>query len=141
MHDEVAPMTYAEGLASSLPLRDDKTESDLISLVDIVITGVETGWIHFMVHEYDIEADGTTKPWAILTPLASAGKNKNGLDYAAKALYHQVVRRGVVAYLEDRLARGMSESEAAKMVDGSYTDAVVADSILQFILYGEEVYG
>lgn len=129
-------LTYAEALATRLPVRDDAADSDLISLVDIVITGVETPFVHFGMLFYDPDADGLTKPWVTLVGLPDAGKGPIQVD-----LYASTVRAAVRNYLTDRLAHGMMADEAAKMVDGSYTDALVADSILQYALYGEEVYG
>ena len=130
----MADLTYAEGLAASLPVKDETSESDLISLVDIVITGVETPWHHFGLLSYKPEADGVEVPWATITPLSDSGA-PNACD-----LYASTIREAVTAYLQARLDSGMAPAEAAKMVDGSYTDAVVADSILQFALYGEEIY-
>lgn len=147
MPSEQKDLTYAEGLAASLPVRDDDSESDLISLVDIVITGIETPWsgLHFQVKDYDFEASGETlrEAWAEIVGLPSAYTEeqlKSGNEPGRVTLFHETVRSGVVRYLQDRLNRGMAPSDVAKMIDGSYTDAVVADSILQFCLYGEEVF-
>lgn len=130
------PKTMGQYIAADLPERDDDSESDLISLVDIVITGVETPWRHFWVEGYDPEADGKIKAWAKLLPLKDAADPLPD----AVLLTSETVRKAVAAYLDSRLEAGMRHSEATRLVDGSYTDAVIADSILQFALYGEEVY-
>lgn len=128
-------------LASVLPVCDDPEGpgSDLISLCDIVITGVETGWSHFLVEAYDYKADGITKPWAILHP--EKGAEDPGKTIEPVALTADVVRKAVEAYIDTRLQAGMSPADAAQLVDGSWTDAPIADSILQFAIYGEEVFG
>lgn len=137
--------TAGELIAADLPVCDEDAESDLISLCDIVITGVETGWKHFWVEGYTPEADGVLRPWATLKPLEGAVVGAGGHDVVEGvlpvALTADVVRKAVAAYMDKRLEGGMSLSEATNLVDGSYTDAVIADSILQFALYGEEVYG
>lgn len=126
-------------LASILPVCDKEAESDYISLCDIVITGVETGWSHFVVEGYNPDAEGSeTNPWAILHPLPRDW-DADAVPSSVK-LSAQVIRDAVEAYIDTRIAGGMSISEAAKMVDGSYTDAVIADSILQFAIYHEDVY-
>lgn len=129
-------LTYAEGLAKSLPIKDDNNESDLISLVDIVITGIEVPWTHFGILSYKPDADGVETPWATLVALPGAA-----LGEIQRDLYANTVREAVQNYLQDRLNAGMDVLEAAKMIDGSYTDALVADSILQFAIYGKEIYG
>lgn len=121
----------------------DVIGTDLISLCDIVVTGIEVPaeWNHFRVHKYDPKADGIHQSWGVLGPLQSAGKWKpDGSKIHPIELWARVVRKAVYDYLLDRLNRGMDLSEARLMVNGSYTDAVVADSILQFALYGQEVY-
>lgn len=127
--------TIGEAIAESLPVRDDDCDSDLISLVDIVITGIETGWTHFWVHNYDAEADGVEKPWAEIHDFEQATMPRNPVK-----LYADTVREAVAKYIDTRISAGMAYPEAAKLVDGSYTDAVISDSILQFALYGEEIY-
>ncbi len=136
-HGATQSQSMARGVAAGLLERDDDSESDLISLVDIVITGIETDWQHFRVRKYDPDADGSADhPWAIIERLSSAGMPRTHV-----ALDAVTMRAAVELYLVDRLEHGMSLDEACHMVDGSYTDAVVADSILQFALYGEEVFG
>lgn len=128
-------LTYAEGLAKRLPVTDPESNSDFISLADIVVTGVETPWTHFGVLFYDHTADGVSRPWVTLVGLAEAGLGPIQCD-----MYASTVRKAVQSYLQDRLDHGMDVIEAARMIDGSYTDALVADSILQFAIYGKEVF-
>lgn len=128
----------AEALASSLPVCED--DSDLISLCDLVITGIETEWTHWFVRKYDYKATGAPvdgEEWAILEALPSARQEPPNKHIA---LNQETVREAVKGWLSMRLNGGMSFADCQKMIDGSYTDAVVADSILQFALYGEEVY-
>lgn len=136
-------LTYAEGLAASLPTCTDyEVEgSDLMSLCDIVVVGVETEWEHFGVSNYQPNNDGSpAHPWAILHVLPSGLPCKPGFGADAH-LTEATMRRAVKEYLQSRLTGGMSPVEAARLVDGSYTDAEIADSILQFAIYGEEVFG
>jgi hypothetical protein len=130
----------ASVITDELPVCEE--DSDLISLCDIVVTGIEhEEWTHFWIHKYDPKADGVKKAWAVLRPLPSAGEFKpNGERIQSVVLYARDVRRAVYDYLLSRLNGGMDPAGARQLVDGSYTDTVVADSILQFALYGEEVY-
>lgn len=132
----------ASVITDSLPSCDDSEEgSDLISLCDIVVTGIESGWTHFWIRLYDPKQNGIEKPWAVLGPLPSAGDTKpDGTKIIPVELYSAVVRKATYEYLLNRLNGGMPLEEAKLLVDGSYTDAVIADSILQFALYGMEVY-
>ena len=127
----------AKDLADSLPvcgdLDDNGDEVELISLCDIVVTGIETGWSHFWVRKYD--PDNLDMEWAIVAPLRSAGKGSKPI-----LLNEARMRLAVQAYIQSRLDRGMTLAEVTKLVDGVYTDAVVADSILQFAIYQEEVF-
>jgi len=125
----------AQALAASLPVKDDDCKSDWISLVDLAVVGIEISQAHFRVQHYNPDADGLNEPWAILLPLDSS--RQSGLP---KAIYASTVRNAAAAYLDSRLRTGLSLGEARKLIDGSYTDAEVAGSILQFALYGEEVY-
>lgn len=135
-------------IADELPVCEDLDdefgmESDLISLRDIVVTAIDTGIDshHWWIHKYDPRADGVINGWAVLAPLPSAGDFKpDGRHIRPVELYAPTVREGVYLYLLDRLNKGMDLSEARRMVDGSYTDVVVADSIIQFVLYGQEVF-
>lgn len=131
------PKTVGQLLAADLPVKDDEeTGSDLISLCDIVITGIETGWQHFWVHDYDPHADGIETPWAVLTPLIEeASEPEKSVPLTA-----ETVRKAVEVYVDRHIDRGTPLEETRKLMDGSYTDAVIADSILQIALYGEEVY-
>lgn len=142
------PDPRATAIADSLPVTDaaaDYREGDKerIPLQDIVVTAIEHHeFNHFRVRKYDPDADGVEREWAIVEGLPSAyvmqghlPKNRGRLLDAAS------VRKGVELYLDDRLSKGMPEEEAQKMVDGVYTDVLVCDSIVQFILYGEEVFG
>lgn len=144
-------------IADSLPTCGE--DSDLISLCDIVITGIETDWTHFWVHKYDPDANGGSSSWGVLAPLPSAGRRRTtphvahegcdegetcgnfGYPYEPVELFAPVVRRAVWLYLKSRLEGGLGLDEARQLVDGSYTDAEIADSILQFALYGQEIYG
>jgi hypothetical protein len=129
------PKTVGELLAADLPVTDEDSASDLISLQDIVITGIETGWTHFWVSQYDFEAPGTDdQPWAILRPLADAGAGD------VTPLTAAVVRDAVTRYADKHIDRGTPLEEVRKLLDGSYTDAVIADSILQIAVYGQELY-
>lgn len=131
----------ASVITDSLPSKDPGADSDLISLCDIVVTGIETEWRHWFLHKYDPDADGIAVGWAVLGPLPSAGDSKpDGSTIRPVELYESTVRKAVYEYLLSRLNRGLDLSEARQLVDGSYTDAVIADSILQFALYGQEVY-
>lgn len=134
----------ASVITDELPVcgdEDSEEDSDLISLCDIVVTAIETDWTHWWVHKYDPRADGVINGWAVLAPLPSAGDFKpDGSTIRPVELFAPTVRKGTYLYLLDRLNKGMDLSEARRMVDGSYTDAMVADSIIQYILYGEEVY-
>lgn len=123
----------AQELADRLPVLDDHND-DLIPLRDIVVTGVETGWsLHFWVRKYDPESEGD---WAILQALPSAGVGRKSV-----VLNETTVRAATAAYVDSRIQAGMPLDEAAKLIDGVYTDAEIADAILQFALYGEVVYG
>lgn len=114
---------------------------DLISLCDIVITGCETGLKSFIVEGYKPDGDGISVPWATLRPEQGASNGSPVQPYKPVQLYARTVRQAVQDYIDTRLQAGMSEEEATKLVDGSYTDAAIADSILQFAIYGEEVFG
>lgn len=128
-------------LASILPGCDREVESEYISLCDIVVTAVEHNeWVHFSVTAYNPEADGVIEPWAVIWPLKDSG-DPLVFRESGCAMWDKTVRDAVELYLDRRIASGMPIVDAARMVDGSYTDAVVADSILQFALYGEEIYG
>ena len=131
--------TIGEYIADDLPVKDDLCDSDLISLVDIVVTGIETPWTHFRVEGYDPEADGVIKAWARLYPLPESA-DASGLLCNPALLTAESVRKAVAAYMDSRIAGGIGLEEARKLVDGSYTDAVIADSILQWALYGEDVF-
>lgn len=138
--------TVGQYLAAGLKARDDACESDLIALADIVVTGVETGWLHFWVDNYRPEAAGTPDaPWCTLRPLQGKVVGAGGVDVAEGVqpvtLTEEVVRNAVTVYVDSRVEGGMGLEEARRLVDGSYTDAVIADSILQFAIYGEELYG
>jgi hypothetical protein len=126
---------FAKELVDKLPVCDFECESDYISLCDIVPTGIETPWTFFLVKTYNPESRTSNPPWATIVGLADSpcpGKEV--------VLDEQTVRAATLAYLRSRLDAGMPEEEAAKLVDGSYTDAEIADAILQFALYGEVVY-
>jgi hypothetical protein len=138
-----AQISFADGLAAALPTCGDAPEGmpDYISLCDIVATGVEHHeFTHFTVSEYDPDADGVNKPWGVLIPLGSAGPRDDGYEYQPRVLWADSVRRAVSAYVADRLSRGMDTLDVTALVDGSYTDVIVADSVLQFLLYGKEIY-
>jgi hypothetical protein len=141
-------MTVGELLAADLPARDDESESDLISLVDIVITGIEAvPWVHFIVDDYnpDASGEGPDNAWAILNPLEAA-QPPEGIQgtieprFEAVYLTTDTVRKAVAAYADARIDGGMALEAVRNLMDGSYTDAVVADSVLQFAIYGEEVF-
>lgn len=138
---------WADRLAGSLPTCEptppnpldndedlDPDEGNLISLCDIVVTAIDCDLHHFKVTEYDSSAGGIDRPWATLWPL------REGSGWRPIQLTAFVMRKAVYDYLISRLNRGMAREEVAKMVDGSYTDELVADCILQFALYGGEVY-
>lgn len=132
----------AEALASSLPVCDDDDEEggDVISLCDLVITGIETGWTHWWTRKYNFQATGAPvdgEEWAIIEALPSAKMDPPNKHIA---LNQVTVRTAVQGWLEKRLNGGMKFADAQKLIDGSYTDAVIADAILQFALYGEEIY-
>lgn len=127
----------AADMAAQLPVvADDDADDEMISLADIAVTGIEHHeWLHFWTKDYTPDADGVKVPWATIWPLKDSGKDE------PVALNETTMRKAVELYLDNRLKAGMRFADAAMMVDGVYTDAVVADSILQFALYGEEVYG
>jgi len=130
----------AYDLAAQLPVVGDLEGEELISLGDIVVTGIETDWIHFWVKDYAPFADGVVTPWATIWPLKDSAGEDGKLPEPV-TLDENTVRKAVELYIDSRLSKGMEPGEVARLVDGSYTDAVVADSILQFALYGSEVYG
>lgn len=134
--------TFGESIAATLPALDDEFESDLMPLGDIVVTGVElVPWVHFLVQDYQPDAHGTADdPWATLVPLAAAQPPTGQVQFKPVDLTISTVRAAVAAYLDSRIDRGMPKHEAIKLVDGSYTDAEIADSILQFALYGKEIF-
>jgi hypothetical protein len=136
-------MTVGELLAADLPARDDESESDLISLVDIVITGIEAvPWVHFIVDDYnpDASGEGPDNAWGVLIPLPESANENDALANPV-FLTTDTVRKAVAAYADARIDGGMGLNAVRNLMDGSYTDAVVADSILQFAIYGEEVFG
>lgn len=106
---------------------------DLISLCDIVITAMESEWTHWRTRFYEPKNSGVgNDPWAII----------ERLDKKAPPIFltQQVVRQAVEDYAYSRLVRGMAWDQVQMLVDGSYTDAPIADSIIQFAVYKEEVY-
>jgi hypothetical protein len=106
-----------------------------MSLVSFVIAGLEVDCCpHFRVRKYDPGADGVRKSWAVLAPLYDSGVKK------PVELWAETVRLAVATYLESRLNGGLALEEAHKLVDGTYTDVIVVDSVLQFALYGKQVY-
>jgi hypothetical protein len=108
----------------------------MISLVDIVSTGIEHHeWRHFTLHRYAPNADGVKESWATIGQLPSFATDPLQITLTA-----DVIRKAVELYIDSRLAAGLPLLEAARLIDGSYTDVAIADSILQFALYGEEVY-
>lgn len=141
------PKTVGQLLAAALPVRDDEANSDLISLVDIVITGIEAvPWCHFKVIDYNHEASGEEPEhasWGTIIGLEAAYTQEqldSGLEPGSVVLWEGTVREAVAAYVDSRIDAGMGFEEAQRLVDGSYTDAAVADSILQFLLYREVVF-
>lgn len=117
---------------------DSDSKSDLISLCDIVITAMDHNeFTHFRTRFYEPKNTGQKgSPWAIVEALPSSGAVRRPvfLDLAS-------IRKAVEDYAYSRLSRGMDWKEVQRLVDGSYTDLQVADSIVQFAIYGEEVYG
>lgn len=142
------PVTGEESL-SERQTSPDFGEEERIDLESIVVTAIEHHeFNHFRVRKYDPDADGVEREWAVIQGLPSAFTDLQWATRDAKqpwppfvVLDSVTVRKGVEAYLNDRLSKGMDEAEARKMVDGVYTDVVVCDSIIQFALYGEEVFG
>lgn len=142
----------AKAIADSLPVVESEEdevrrvvdgERERIPLQDIVITAIEHHeFNHFRVRKYDPDADGVTKgrEWAIVEGLEAAYA-AGAARPSATLLNARTVRQAVEDYLNDRLTKGMSEDDARMMVDGVYTDVIVCDSIVQFALYGEEVFG
>lgn len=137
----------ATAIADSLPVSASEpagAEADegeeRIPLADIVVTAIEHNeFSHFRVRKYNPDADGLTSEWAIVE--AHPTGLAEGQVRTAVVLDATAVRKGVESYLNDRLSKGMSADDARMMVDGVYTDVVVCDSIVQFIVYGEEVFG
>lgn len=129
------PKTAGELIAGSIPARDDDFESDYMPLGDIVVTGVElVPAVHFYVDEYRPDATGADDdPWCVLRPISGFTGTPR------KPLTQTTVRSAVAAFIDHRIEGGMDFEEARRLVDGSYTDWSIADSILQFALYGEEV--
>lgn len=141
-HGHIVPCPYSDSDEVSTG-EIGCTCPEVIPLADIVITAIEHHeFTHFRVRKYDPDADGLTAAtaWAIVEPLASGLKTLQAM-HSPTLLWESTVRAGVRLYLNDRLSKGMDEEEARKMVDGVYTDVLVCDSIIQFILYGEEVFG
>jgi hypothetical protein len=136
--ERVAPIKGAAAIiAGQLPATG--IETDYVSLQDIVITGIENDFSFFGVSGYDPDADGDGAPWAILTPLADAGKGEK------VALTITTVRKAVAAFLTNRMTipgpNGepvWTSSQAKEAMED--VDAPRADSILQFAVYGEEVF-
>lgn len=124
----------ASTLAQLCPVvEDDKSEWS--SLRDIVITGTETPYLHFIVEDYRPDAyGGAGDPWGTIHPL-NGPAGEGGIIVALDALS---VRRGLEAYISDRLERGWSVTDLVNTLLCHVTDADIADSILQFIVYGEE---
>lgn len=134
------PGETAFDLAASLPVcEDDGEDSDLISLCDIVITGIEHHeFKHFWVRKYDYKASGAEgDEWAIIQALPSAEQDPPDKHVA---LNQTTMRKAVELYIKARLDGGMTLEDVRQLVDGSYTDVVVADDILQFALYGEQLF-
>lgn len=135
----------AVAIAASLPVTDKVTDyregdKECIPLQDIVITAIEHNeFNHFRVRKYDPDADGVEREWAIVEGFVT--KADEAREQKRVSLDAATVRKGVELYLEDRLRHGMTEDDARMMVDGVYTDVIVCDSIIQFTLYGEEVFG
>lgn len=140
------PKTVGQLLAADLPIKDEEdANGDLISLNDIVITGIEAvPWVHFRVQEYDPAATGEIgDAWARLLPLEDAQPDpkEHKQRHVPVSLTAEIMRFAVAKYVDSRIDGGMGLEEARKLMDGSYTDAPIADSILQFALYGEEIFG
>lgn len=137
----------ATAIADSLPVSEPEpsgAEADegeeRMPLQDIVITAIEhSEFKHFRIRKYDPDADGIEHEWAIVEPLPEG--LKEGEERRPFILDAATVRKGVEQYLDNRLSRGMTAADARMMVDGVYTDVLVCDSIVQFIVYGEEVFG
>jgi hypothetical protein len=124
----------AVAIASVLPVVSD-IGIEYSSLQDIVITGIETPWANFLVDSYTPNAGGGAgEPWAVIRPLPEAAVDDRIIELDALS-----VRRGVEAYSEARLEIGWSIVKILFTLEESVTDAEIADSILQFIAYGEEV--
>lgn len=129
----------AKALVADLPVNDGADgESDLISLIDVVVTAVEHDeFMHFRVRAYSPSAAGTEEaPWAVLQRLADANMGLRSIKITADG-----VREAAERYIESRLEGGMSLDEARRLVDGSYTDVIIADAIIQFAVYGKVIYG
>lgn len=132
--EDCITMAEAEGRAAER----NSEEPERIPLADIVVTAIEHNeFSHFRTRFYDPDADGVTHPWAIIEPFRVLDSDPP--KPAPVVLNAETIRKGVEAYLSDRLAKGMNEDEARMMVDGVYTDVIVCDSIIQFIAYGGEV--
>ena len=125
---------YASSLADIVPIVDRECESNFVSLEDMIITGIETPWMHFLVRDYHPYADGTPEdPWATIEPLSRA-------DCGAKiALTATTVRNVLVDLIVDRLDNRWLEDQICDtyLID---IDAEGADSLLQFAVYGMEVF-
>lgn len=134
--------TMGESLAQLIPALDDDFESDMMPLGDIVVTGVElVPVVHFLVKDYRPDATGEVgDPWARLLPLDAAQPPTGQPRIPPVSLTIEIMRAAVAKYLDTRIAAGMAPNEAMKLVTGDYTDWGIADSILQFAVYGEEVF-
>lgn len=130
----------ARSLAESLPICDEDDESDVISLCDLVVTGFETGLVNWRTRKYSPDSDGTLlHPWAIVAPLPSG--LREGQKSAPVSINAHSIRDAVALYAVTALNRGTPLEEVQKLLDGSYTDAEIADAIIQTAIYGEVVFG
>lgn len=123
--------------ASMIPANDEEENSlDLMPLSDIVITGIETPYNSFVIYNYDPDADGTDdNPWAELAPISTA-------DGHNARLTQTTVRQAVSAYISKRLIKdGWTPAQIMESLQGHYMDAPIADAILQFAVYDEDILG
>lgn len=135
---------YIDGWAiitsEMIPVSDANEQDnplDLMPLRDIVITGVENSFSSYIVDKYDPDAAGTDEnPWGVLISLPESGQSRSVL------ITQKTVRQAVATYICHRLnTHSWAPARVIESLQSFVMDAPVADSILQFAVYGEDIFG